>query len=233
VSDFNAITLPRWQNYVRRRFGLVGPGGNVPVVAPEIQPTAVVEPAAFEHEAMRGIKHYQQGDTVAAAGNSWLWMQLLNPATSNVIAVVTGLDVTYANTGASHAGIAQIPSIGLRYAVANFSAGPVTAFSTDSRRSISRASCELYHQAAAAGVFAMTENLGYMTLHQTSSLNGFVAGALAMDFFTARHNYPVLLLPGYALAWAETAVGVNGDVYCVAQWRWYEQDLEIAEARIL
>jgi hypothetical protein len=230
---FNEITLPRWQNYIRRRFGLVGPGGNVPVVAPEIQPTAVVEPAAFEHEAERGIRHYQQGDTVAAAGNSYLWMQLLNPTTSNVIAVVTGLDVTYANSGTSHAGIAQTPMIGLRYAVANFSAGPVTAFSTDSRRSIARASCELYHQAAAAGAFAMTENLGYLSLHAFDGLNGYTAGALSMDFFHARQVGPVLLLPGYALAWAVPAVGVNGDVFCLAQWRWYEQDLEIAEARIL
>jgi hypothetical protein len=228
---FNEITLPRWQQLVRRRFGLVGPGGNVPVLAAEIQPTVEVEPAAFEHEALRGIFHYSLFDNVGAAGNSVLWIELKNQSDSNKLIVVKGVRVLYSNSGTSHAGVSQTVACGIRQATANLSAGPARTGSRDFRRSINQSSGGLWHQAAAPGTFAFTTNMGLILPEAFDGLNGFVAGALSLDLWYGSWREPVLLIPDSSFAINVPSPGVNASAFMLSTWDWYEQDLEIAEAR--
>lgn len=86
---YNEITLPDWQQLVRRMFGLQGSGGNVPVLASEIQPIAIVQPFAAEFEVLLGRKLFcgsisNDWNTAESAAN-----ELENPAGSNLVVVVT------------------------------------------------------------------------------------------------------------------------------------------------
>lgn len=65
---FNEISLPTWQNLVRRVFGLTGGGGNVPLLAPELQPVVVVQPDVPEYALLRGEIPMITNFNVAAGG---------------------------------------------------------------------------------------------------------------------------------------------------------------------
>lgn len=88
MAAYNEITLPRWQNLVRRLFGLQGPGGNVPLITPEIQPIAIIQPESCEFPLMRGEVPYGGHITQVGAAGLRPIVALVNPAGSNTLVLV-------------------------------------------------------------------------------------------------------------------------------------------------
>lgn len=96
---YNEITLPYWQNLVRRKFGLVGPGGNVAVVAPEIQPVVVIAPAGEEDRRLRGEDKYGFSQGGIGTGLNRPYVGLVNPVGSNKLGVIFRISAAAFDTG--------------------------------------------------------------------------------------------------------------------------------------
>lgn len=89
MAEYNEVTLPQWQNVIRRVFGLQGPGGNVPIVAPEIVPVVILQPSHPEFHLLRKEKLWRMGRVNAGGVGTVGSIGIVNPSTSGVMAVFT------------------------------------------------------------------------------------------------------------------------------------------------
>lgn len=91
---YNEVSLPQWQQVIRRVFGLTGPGGNVPTIAPEIQPVVMLQPDLAEFRWLR-----KESTWAGRRGNSGgvgtvPTIGFLNPLGSNTLVVLDTLHIS-------------------------------------------------------------------------------------------------------------------------------------------
>lgn len=100
---YNEISLPNWQQLVRRIFGLTGQGGNVPVLAPEIQPVVMVQPAVPEHDYLRGVKRWSGTRGVSGTVSTAPAVGVYNPAGSGRLIVLERIVLSITTSAAGQA----------------------------------------------------------------------------------------------------------------------------------
>lgn len=100
MGGYNEVGLPNWQNLVRRVFGLSGAGGNVPVLAPEIQPVAILQPDNAEYRRLRGDQLWAAGDD-RTGGLTANVVAIVNPAGSGRLVVIEWLEARASGAAAS------------------------------------------------------------------------------------------------------------------------------------
>lgn len=86
---YNEISVPHWQNLVRRVFGLTGAGGNVPLLAPEIQPVAIIQPATADQRIYRGETPFATAlETFLPAAGNRAAIQMRNDSDSGRMVII-------------------------------------------------------------------------------------------------------------------------------------------------
>lgn len=213
---YNEVTLPQWQQLVRRVFGLTGPGGNIPTIAPEITPVVVLQPHSAEFRKLRNENLWSaaiaqtSGAAVVGGGG------LVNPVGSGVLVVIERIALSFV----SPAGVAQEINVRLDSQV-NIEAdlpAASTEFSPRDTRLIPGAGTPFPAAVPRTG--------------QTAAPSGFF---LSRWIFPAAgtwaHMYPVnqdiILTPGFGVAAFQNAVGVGSTI--IVNFDWYERFLEPAE----
>lgn len=228
---YNEITLPKWQDLVRRRFGLQGPGGNVPVLAPEIQPVVVVEPSAFEHELLRKNVHYLRSEYRTIGAAQYASMALRNPPDSGKFLIVERIYGFLHWLSAPPAWPIPItPTLIWNDEIANpvvstFDAGPSATGPRDLRRMYQLSVGESWHDTRPAPYPAVSGVYGGIPAWPSLWP---VPAADNLEVTFDLEDCSFLLIPGSALI---VQVGLNtvsnSEIGC--GWKWYEFDAEQAE----
>jgi len=231
---YNEISLPKWQDFVRRRFGLTGPGGNVPVLASEIQGVAVLEPAAFEHELLRHVLHFNGSTGFSTAGTAGQNRVILsNPAGSNKLVVVQSIDTLLTHEHDASSMLYQT-TLYMNDDVANpiaWDSGPWSGGAPcDARISRVQPSCCVSYWDASHGATGCSIFLGRMPLRWVATRTPGVASYAAADFQSAFYYWPLLLKPGTSVVTQQQRVIADDEAGMTTSWRFYEFEEEIAES---
>jgi len=230
---YNEISLPKWQDLVRRRFGLTGPGGNVPVVASEIQPVVIVEPALPEHEVLRGTTHYLRSIFRTIANAQRGAVGLVNPVGSGKIVVVDRVwgALRWLTTAPAYpVGVPEfvLNNENLNPLVTGYAAGPVTAIPTDQRRWNTPSAAQLWNTSAAnpivgASVVCMLP----FRADDTGAAVPLEDSDIKWDFIVPA---PYVLLPGFSVI-VVAGPNANTNNVMIVGYSWYEQNAETQENR--
>lgn len=224
MPDYNAISLPNWQQLVRRIFGLTGPGGNVPTLSPEIQPVAIIQPDQAETWILRDrLPCVGFARAAAGGGTAGLGVQLLNPTGSGKLIVIETWRARAIRAGPGARGgtitfeINQntLPTLG-------------NASSRDMRRLVTPAG-QMRQSAiaigAAVGVLASWAYPG--TFITTDSVPNDIENEPAQNTYPILEN--LILLPGFSILQREATPADAQAKSCDALVHWYERPLERAE----
>ncbi len=215
---YNEVTLPQWQNLVRRVFGLVGPGGNTPLLAPEIQPVVTLQPDNAEFRRLRLEKLWGGGDIVNGGAGVFPCLGLNNPAGSGTMIVFERVKFWVFDSATPTDATLRIDT------QANVAAATPTLRNTtfsgprDSREIV-----------AGAGTPAAVLRAGTAAAPAAGFRLGFVHNQ-SITFQDQTNEVPqIVLLPGFGLL----LVGGTAVATCVLSWSllWYERPLEEAENR--
>lgn len=215
---YNEISLPQWQNLVRRVFGMTGPGGNLPTVAPELQGVVILQPSLSEYRRLRGEKLWSSSRRNDSGVGTVGTVGFVNPAGSGAIVVVerayiaciSGTATTFcplmmdtqANVEGSTPGVA----------------GVITQSTRDSREIT-----------PGAGQSAAIQRFGPVAV----PANGFqLTAAFANAIALSPPSYApaveeIVLFPGFGLLASANQSGAGNAV--ILQLQWYERILEQAE----
>lgn len=211
----NEITLPNWQNTVRRVFGLVGPGGNVPVLSPEIQPVVLLQPDNPEFRRLRKEALWSGGRGSSSAAGTLATGGMVNPSTSGTLAVIERV------TCHAWSAIANLECRLLIDTEANVIARcPNVATAADSSPRDTRT---LVPGAGQPGVVI-----------RYGAAAGALTGFVVRRFFTGNIGDPsneeardIVLTPGWGIYFACVQAGAGQTV--LPTFEWYERPMETAE----
>lgn len=214
---YNEISAPGYQNLVRRVFGLTGPGGNIPTVAPEIQGIAILQPANKEHDRLRGEDILCAGTFVTGTGATRPYVGLLNPAASNRVVVLELVRATVWDSA-----VANLPGFIKIDLVTNLTAflGAVQIPAPRDTR--------LSQVAGWAGNGAQ---------YQTGNVGGAIPTGFVVDTFsagvanviTARDYADIVLTPGWGIIVGHAAA-FSATANVGAHFRWFEKLFEPQES---
>lgn len=224
---YNEITVPRWQNLVRRRFGIVGQGGNVPVLASEIQPVVMIEPSSPEHELLRGVRTALGSIQRPVGLNEFASVALENPNASNKLLVVErifgGVEWGQGGWASSLAWVIQLYNSYV--SLTGWDVGPQSCYVRDFRNAaLQLATGVIWTDSRPAAPPGSTYSYGPLAV--TPCWNGAIGERGVFDFpcsFVLPPHTSIFLTVGGAGAPAPGS-------YLTVGFVWYEQELEVAES---
>jgi|SRR5215510_6553936 len=218
MPGFNEVSLPQWQQVIRRVFGLTGPGGNVPSIAPEIQPIVVLQPDLPEFRWLRREVPWaaRRGNSGGAATLPTLGF--INPAGSGTLVVLERMELSCLPLAAQSS---IIVSLDTEANVVGNTPGGVSGATNISARDTR------VTQVAGSGTPAAVVRFGPVAAPAAGfGLREYVTATVAtVQLLDAVPN--VVLFPGWGITAWYNQTGAGSTL--AVNWTWYERALEQAE----